>query len=176
MGSEHPDRRGDHEAAVRLPRQGLWEEEPGARPRMPDPVRAAAVRAVLIVAVALTLGTITFFLAVTGSWLSLPMVLISVAGTIVATWGVLDVWITRQMWKQRHGVVSVPSSTARGRRGTPEAGYGPPPYAPQQPGPPYAAQPYAPQPGPPYAPPYPGHHPYPPGSGPGPQQGSLRRA
>ncbi|MEV8537144.1 hypothetical protein [Streptomyces sp. NPDC051211] len=96
---------------------GLWVEEPARRHRMPDPIRAAAVRAVLIVAVTLTLASITFFLALTGSWLAFPMVLISVGGTIVATWGVLDVWITRQMWKQRHGVVSVPSSTARGRRG-----------------------------------------------------------
>ncbi|MER5935271.1 hypothetical protein [Streptomyces sp. NPDC002054] len=159
MGSEHPDRREDHEAAVRLPRQGLWVAEPAARPRMPDPVRTAAVRAVLIVAVTLTLATITFFLALTGSWLALPMVLISVAGTIVGTWGVLDVWITRQMWKQRYGVVSVPSSTARGRRGAPEPAYG---------------SAYAPQP----APPHPGHPGHGPGHGPGPgsQPGGLRRA
>ncbi|MGG8430081.1 hypothetical protein ACQ87U_37485, partial [Streptomyces lividans] len=38
------------------------------------------------------------------------------AGTVVATWGVLDVWVTRQVWNQRHGVVSVPSSTARAMR------------------------------------------------------------
>jgi hypothetical protein len=44
------------------------------------------------------------------------MVLSSVASTVVATWGVLDVWVTRQVWNQRHGVVSVPSSTARALR------------------------------------------------------------
>ncbi|MFI7360126.1 hypothetical protein ACIBTP_40185 [Streptomyces avidinii] len=93
--------------------RGLWVEEPALRHRMPDPVRTSAVRAVLIVAVTLTQATITFFLTLTGSWLALPMGLGAIAGTIVATWGVLDVWITRQMWNQRYGVLSEPSSTAR---------------------------------------------------------------
>ncbi|MFG2877101.1 hypothetical protein ACGFYU_19250 [Streptomyces sp. NPDC048337] len=97
-------------------RRGMWEEEPARRRRMPDPVRASAVRAVLIVAVTLTQATITFFLTITGSWLAFPMALGAVAGTIVATWGVLDVVITRQTWNQRHGVVSEPSSTARAGR------------------------------------------------------------
>ncbi|MFB7468652.1 hypothetical protein ACFCZ1_35105 [Streptomyces sp. NPDC056224] len=96
--------------------RGLWVEEPARRRRMPDPVRTSAVRAVLIVAVTLTQATVTFFLTLTGSWLAFPMALGAVAGTIVATWGVLDVWITRQTWNQRYGVVSEPSSTARSRR------------------------------------------------------------
>ncbi|MER6450708.1 hypothetical protein [Streptomyces venezuelae] len=96
--------------------RGLWVEEPARRRRMPDSVRTSAVRAVLIVAVTLTQATITFFLTLTGSWLALPMGLGAIAGTIVATWGVLDVWITRQTWNQRYGVHSEPSSTARGRR------------------------------------------------------------
>lgn len=91
----------------------LWVEEPARRRRMPDPVRTAAVRAVLIVAVTLTQATVAFLLAVAGSWLALPMALGAIAGTVVATWGVLDVLITRQTWNQRYGVVSVPSSTAR---------------------------------------------------------------
>lgn len=48
-----------------------------------------------------------------GSWLAFPMVLSSVGSTVVATWSVLDVWVTRQVWNQRNGVVSVPSSSAR---------------------------------------------------------------
>lgn len=99
-----------------VPGRGLWVEEPARRRRMPDPVRTSAVRAVLIVAVTLTQATISFFLALTGSWLAFPMALGAVAGTIVATWGVLDVWITRQTWNQRYGVLSAPSSTARARR------------------------------------------------------------
>ncbi|MCX5076570.1 hypothetical protein ACWGCI_27605 [Streptomyces sp. NPDC054949] len=96
---------------------GLWIEEPARRYRLPDPVRTSAVRAVLIVAVTLTQSTITFFLALTGSWLVLPMALVAIAGTVVATWGVLDVLITRQTWNQRYGVVSAPGSAARaGRR------------------------------------------------------------
>ncbi|MEV6575751.1 hypothetical protein [Streptomyces sp. NPDC051577] len=110
---------------------GLWIEEPARRYRLPDPVRASAVRAVLIVSVTLTQSTITFFLALTGSWLVLPMALGAIAGTVVATWGVLDVLITRQTWNQRYGVVSAPGSTARdGRRerlrARGEAGAGPP--------------------------------------------------
>ncbi|KOU43171.1 hypothetical protein ADK55_23955 [Streptomyces sp. WM4235] len=110
---------------------GLWIEEPARRYRLPDPVRTSAVRAVLIVAVTLTQSTITFFLALTGSWLVLPMALVAIAGTVVATWGVLDVLITRQTWNQRYGVVSAPGSAARaGRRergrGRGHAGAGPP--------------------------------------------------
>lgn len=97
-------------------RRALWVEESARRQRMPDPVRTSAVRAVLIVALTLTQATITFYLTLTASWLAFPMALGAVAGTIVATWGVLDVWITRQTWNQRYGVVSEPSSTARLRR------------------------------------------------------------
>ncbi|MFG2712233.1 hypothetical protein ACGFX2_17000 [Streptomyces goshikiensis] len=96
--------------------RSLWVEEESPRRRLPDPVRDSAVRAVLIVAVTLTEATITFLLMVTGSWLAFPMALCGIAGTVVATWAVLDVLITRQMWNQRYGVVSQPSSTARARR------------------------------------------------------------
>ena len=44
------------------------------------------------------------------------MVISTVVSTVVATWGALDVWVTRQVWNQRHGVVSEPSSTARALR------------------------------------------------------------
>ncbi|MGW7081054.1 hypothetical protein ACWGH2_32380 [Streptomyces sp. NPDC054871] len=94
-------------------RRELWIEEPARRRRLPDPVRTAAVRAVIIVALTLIQAMTAFLCALAGSWLSFPMVLSSVASTVVATWGVLDVWVTRQVWNQRHGVVSVPSSTAR---------------------------------------------------------------
>ncbi|MGX2998411.1 hypothetical protein JNUCC64_29805 [Streptomyces sp. JNUCC 64] len=101
--------------AGRRPRQ-LWVEEPADRYRMADPVRTAAVRAVLIVSVTLIQAMTAFFCTLAESWLAFPMVLSSVVSTIVATWGVLDVWVTRQVWKQRHGVVSTPSSTARALR------------------------------------------------------------
>jgi hypothetical protein len=42
--------------------------------------------------------------------------LFTVISTVVATWSVLDVWITRQVWNQRNGVVSSPSSAARALR------------------------------------------------------------
>ncbi|WP_329193455.1 MULTISPECIES: hypothetical protein [unclassified Streptomyces] len=105
---------GDHGGAgATATRRSLWVEEPARRYRMPDPVRASAVRAVLIVALTLMQATVSFFLTLTGSWLALPMGLGAIAGTVVATWAVLDVLITRQMWNQRHGVLSRPSSTAR---------------------------------------------------------------
>lgn len=94
----------------------LWVEEPARRRRLPDPVRTAAVRAVLIVAVTLIQAVIAVLCTLADSWLAFPMVLSSIAGTVVATWGVLDVWVTRQVWNQRHGVVSAPSSTARALR------------------------------------------------------------
>jgi hypothetical protein len=97
-------------------RRPLWTVEPAVRPRMPDPVRAAAVRAVIIVAVTLVQAMIAFLCTLAGSWFAFPAVVGTVAGTVVATWSVLDVWVTRQVWNQRHGVVSVPSSTARALR------------------------------------------------------------
>jgi hypothetical protein len=94
----------------------LWIEESARRRRMPDPVRTAAVRAVLIIAMTLIQAMVAFLCTLTGSWLAFPMVLSSVASTVVATWAALDVWVTRQVWNQRDGVVSAPSSTARSLR------------------------------------------------------------
>ncbi|MEU0945984.1 hypothetical protein ABZ379_24940 [Streptomyces canus] len=94
----------------------LWVEEPARRRRLPDPVRTSAVRAVLIIAVTLLQAMVAFLCTLAGSWLAFPMVLSSVASTVVATWGAVDVWVTRQVWNQRHGVVSTPSSTARALR------------------------------------------------------------
>ncbi|MEU0786545.1 hypothetical protein ABZ341_33830 [Streptomyces sp. NPDC006173] len=94
----------------------LWIEEPARRRRLPDPVRTSAVRAVVIISVTLTQAVVAFLCTVTASWLAFPMVLSSVASTVVATWAALDVWVTRQVWNQRHGVVSEPSSTARALR------------------------------------------------------------
>ncbi|MEU6379706.1 hypothetical protein [Streptomyces sp. NPDC046909] len=94
----------------------LWIDEPARRRRMPDPVRTSAVRAVLIIAVTLVQAMVAFLCTLAGSWLAFPMVISSVASTVVATWGALDVWVTRQVWNQRNGVVSVPSSTARALR------------------------------------------------------------
>ncbi|GAA2737098.1 hypothetical protein [Streptomyces nogalater] len=101
------------------PRYGhrpLWVEEPARRHPVPDPVRAAAVRAVLVIAVTLIQAMVAFLCTLAGSWLAFPMVMGGVAGTVVATWAVVDVWVTRQVWNQRHGVVSEPSSTARALR------------------------------------------------------------
>lgn len=97
---------------VRVPRQ-LWVEEPASKRRMPDAVRTAAVRAVLIMSLTIIQAMVAFLSTLTGSWLAFPMVLSSVASTVVATWSVLDVWVTRQVWNQRNGVMSVPSSSAR---------------------------------------------------------------
>ncbi|MER0242798.1 hypothetical protein AAHZ94_12340 [Streptomyces sp. HSW2009] len=91
----------------------LWTEEPARRLRLPDPVRTAAVRAVLIIAFTLVQAMVAVLCTLTDSWFALPMVLSSIASTVAATWGVLDVWVTRQVWRQRHGVVSAPSSSAR---------------------------------------------------------------
>ena len=91
----------------------------GARPRrrLPDPVRTAAVRAVLIIAVTLMQAMVAF-LSHAGRILAGVPDGASAAwsSTVVATWGALDVWVTRQVWNQRNGVVSTPSSTARALR------------------------------------------------------------
>lgn len=107
---------GSGASRVRPAHRPLWVEEPAPRPRMPDPVRTSAVRAVLIIAVTLIQAMVAFLCTMAGSWLAFPMVISSVVSTVVATWGALDVWVTRQVWKQRNGVVSTPSSTARALR------------------------------------------------------------
>ncbi|MEU2183194.1 hypothetical protein ABZ579_20495 [Streptomyces thermolilacinus] len=94
-------------------RRELWVEDPVGRRRLPDPVRTAAVRAGLIAAVTLIQAVAAYLFTLAGSWLAFPLVLSSVGSTVVATWAVLDVWVTRQVWRQRYGVVSEPSSTAR---------------------------------------------------------------
>ncbi|WP_374701817.1 hypothetical protein [Streptomyces sp. CB02959] len=99
--------------AMNRGRRALWQEVPVARRRMADPVRTAAVRAVIIVAVTLIQAMVAFLCTLARSWFGFPAVLCTVASTIVATWAVLDVWVTRQVWVQRHGVRSEPSSTAR---------------------------------------------------------------
>ncbi|MGV9457023.1 hypothetical protein [Streptomyces sp. NPDC003635] len=106
----------DEVAEAQASYRPLWVEEPARRRRMPDPVRTAAVRAVLIIAVTLIQAMVAFLCTMAGSWLAFPMVLSSVASTVVATWGALDVWVTRQVWNQRNGVVSTPASTARALR------------------------------------------------------------
>ncbi|GAA1889382.1 hypothetical protein [Streptantibioticus ferralitis] len=94
----------------------LWTEEPLGRPRMPDPVRESAVRAVLIASVTLIEAMVAMLGAAAGAWITAPALLCTLVSTVVATWAVLDVWVTRQVWNQRHGVVSSPSSAARPRR------------------------------------------------------------
>ncbi|WP_432042233.1 hypothetical protein [Streptomyces cadmiisoli] len=111
IGHDEPD--GDQDRPYYRP---LWVEEPAKRRRLPDPVRTAAVRAVIIIAVTLVQAMVAFLCTLAGSWLAFPMVLSSIASTVVATWSVLDVWVTRQVWNQRNGVVSMPSSTARALR------------------------------------------------------------
>ncbi|WAZ20327.1 hypothetical protein STRCI_001439 [Streptomyces cinnabarinus] len=111
------DQEGEHEEALgHTAYRPLWIEEPARRRRMPDPVRTAAVRAVLIIALTLIQAMVAFLCTLAGSWLAFPMVLSGVASTVVATWAALDVWVTRQVWNQRHGVVSTPASTARALR------------------------------------------------------------
>ncbi|WP_308287427.1 hypothetical protein [Streptomyces indiaensis] len=114
--SGFPDREAGRGAREQRYHRPLWVEEPARRRRLPDPVRTAAVRAVLLIAVTLIQAMVAFLCAMAGSWLAFPMVISSVVSTIAATWGALDVWVTRQVWNQRHGVVSVPSSTARALR------------------------------------------------------------
>ncbi|MFD9434401.1 hypothetical protein [Streptomyces sp. NPDC060002] len=109
-------RGGSTTARARAVYRPLWVEVPARRRRMPDPVRTAAVRAVLIIAVTLIQAMVAFLCTLAGSWLAFPMVISSVVSTVLATWGALDVWVTRQVWNQRNGVVSTPSSTARSLR------------------------------------------------------------
>ncbi|WP_018548929.1 hypothetical protein [Streptomyces sp. LaPpAH-108] len=110
---ERPGRYGE---GVRPAYRPLWVEEPARRRRLPDPVRTSAVRAVLLISVTLIQAMVAFLCTMAGSWLAFPMVISSVVSTVVATWSVVDVWVTRQVWNQRYGVVSEPSSTARSLR------------------------------------------------------------
>ena len=87
-----------------------------ARPRLPDPVRDAAVRAGLLVAVTLVLVMVAVLCSLAAVWFAVPAVLLAVLSVVLTTWAVVDVWVTRQVWLQRHGVVVQPSSAARAPR------------------------------------------------------------
>ncbi|MFD8806966.1 hypothetical protein [Streptomyces sp. NPDC059597] len=115
---EHAARQrpGEYDESARAAYRPLWVEEPARRRRLPDPVRTSAVRAVLLISVTLIQAMVAFLCAMAGSWPAFPMVISSVVSTVVATWSVVDVWVTRQVWNQRNGVVSEPSSTARSLR------------------------------------------------------------
>ncbi|GGV21819.1 hypothetical protein GCM10010260_72680 [Streptomyces filipinensis] len=115
-GIPAPGRAGEFAGEQQQDHRPLWVEEPARRHPLPDPVRTAAVRAVLIIAVTLIQAMVAFLCTLAGSWLAFPMVISGVASTVVATWAVVDVWVTRQVWSQRYGVVSEPSSTARALR------------------------------------------------------------
>jgi hypothetical protein len=95
---------------------GLWREASIGTPRLPDPVRVRAVRAGLLVSFTLIEAVFAVLATADGSWLAAPAVLCTIVSTVVTTWAVVDVWITRQVWNQRHGVVSSPSSVARALR------------------------------------------------------------
>lgn len=95
---------------------GLWADDPVGTSRLPDPVRHSAVRAVLVVAVTLIEAVVAMLGTVSGTWIAGPALLCTILSTVVATWAVLDVWVTRQVWNQRNGVVSGPSSAARALR------------------------------------------------------------
>lgn len=97
-------------------RRPLWTSEAAERRSTPDPVRTAAVRAFIIASVAVVVATVTVLWALAGSWLALPAVPATVLSVVVATWSAVDVRVTRQVWNQRHGVVSGPGSTARALR------------------------------------------------------------
>jgi hypothetical protein len=84
---------------------------------MADPVRAAAVRAGLIASVTVIEAMVSALAVAGNSWLAAPAMLGTVLSTVAATWAVVDVWITRQVWNQRNGVVSSPSSVARAATG-----------------------------------------------------------
>lgn len=106
----------DRDIPERRKRRSLWAEEPVGRPRMPDPVRVSAVRAVLIVSLSLIAAVVATLAAAGDSWIAAPATVAAIGSTVVATWAVLDVWITRQVWNQRNGVLSSPSSAARALR------------------------------------------------------------
>lgn len=94
----------------------LWRSDPVGTPRLPDPVRSAAVRAGLIASFTLIESIVALLGVVSGTWVAVPAVLCTVLSTVGATWAAVDVWVTRQVWNQRHGVISTPSSAARAPR------------------------------------------------------------
>lgn len=94
----------------------LWVEAPGGRRRLPDPVRDAAVRAGLAVALTLFFVTVAVIGLMGGTWLAVPAFLVTVVSTVLSTWAVLDVWVTRQVYLQQHEPAARPGESARSAR------------------------------------------------------------
>lgn len=116
MDSDSPQAAAADPAGESAAQQGLWTEEQVGTPRLPDPVRSSAVRAGLFVSFTLIEAVVALLGVVSGTWVAVPAVLCTVLSTVGATWAVVDVWVTRQVWNQRNGVVSSPSSAARASR------------------------------------------------------------
>ncbi|WP_374193654.1 hypothetical protein [Streptomyces sp. S-9] len=119
LGEPHPRQTAELGVVQDLPQRGfrgVAHQRQRLLAAQPPQRRTAAVRAVLIIAVTLIQAMVALLCTLAGSWLAFPMVVSTVVSTIAATWAALDVWVTRQVWNQRHGVVSVPSSTARALR------------------------------------------------------------
>jgi hypothetical protein len=84
----------------------------GARRRLPDEVRAAAVRAGIAFAFTLVCLMVTVLASLARSWGVLPALLITAAGVLASTWCLLDIGIARQVAAQRQ---SPGSTTTRAR-------------------------------------------------------------
>jgi hypothetical protein len=113
---QHPEVLDHAFAAEERRRRSVWEDDPVGIRRLPDPVRRSAVRAYLIGSFTLIEVMVAVLGALAESWVAAPATLAAIVSTVVSTWAVVDVWITRQVHIQRHGVVSTPSSTARPSR------------------------------------------------------------
>ncbi|AXI76623.1 hypothetical protein [Peterkaempfera bronchialis] len=71
------------------------------RRRLPDEVRAAAVRAWLSFAFTLVCLMVTVLASLAGTWVLLPALLVTALGVLTSTWCLLDIWIARQVAAQR---------------------------------------------------------------------------
>ncbi|MCD0483712.1 LMBR1 domain-containing protein [Streptacidiphilus sp. ASG 303] len=90
-----------HDRSTRDGRSTGDKGEGAVRRRLPDEVRSAAVRAWMAFSFTLFCLMVTVLAALGHTWLFLPSLLVTAASVLASTWGLLDVWIARQVAAQR---------------------------------------------------------------------------
>ncbi|WP_055588685.1 hypothetical protein [Peterkaempfera griseoplana] len=71
------------------------------RRRLPDEVRSAAVRAGVSFAFTLVCVMVTVLASLGGTWILVPVLLLTAVSVLFCLWTVLEIWIARQVAAQR---------------------------------------------------------------------------
>jgi protein-S-isoprenylcysteine O-methyltransferase Ste14 len=86
-----------------------WPDDAGPRPvrpprrrGVPDEVRRASVRAMLTFSFTVLSLMVTVFASLTHAWFFIPALAVTAVCVLGTVWGLVDIWIARQIAAQRY--------------------------------------------------------------------------